>query len=238
MRSLRLVHLMLVTFAILTCGNRAYSQNSERMGITPDAEVRLTLAKADNEKSKAKAAPKKRTTKDKNGVKSKKTASSKEKAPGKAKAKPKTKEAGKSLKAQSAPAKIGKKKAGAAAAATTAAAADDDFYDDDSSASSADAGFWFMLALGILAVCGVGFMLWMEYRPTIYPSGKTYGPFDYLPAGRGGAFTTEYGADPLAQWNREQRPAERGHQQPATITREPLHSTRKSEQVPRTKESA
>lgn len=195
------------------------------------AAATVTLAKADKEKAKAKPAPKKNAAKEKTPAKiNKKAAAAKDKPKTKAKATAKGKEPAKALKAKAGTAGGGKKKAAAAAAA------EDDFYDDDTGSGSGDAGFWFMLALGILAVCGIGFMLWLEYRPTVYPSGKSYGPFDYLPAAKGGAFTTEYGADAMAQWNGKQQPAA-ATKQPATVTREPLH-TRKTEQVPRTRESA
>jgi hypothetical protein len=198
---------------------------------TRNAVPSVMLAKADKDKAKAKPAPKKKAPKDKTPAKlNKKTGAAKDKPKAKAKATAKGKEPAKTLKAKAGTAGSGKKKAAAAVAA------EDEFYDDDTSSSSADAGFWFMLALGILAVCGIGFMLWLEYRPTVYPSGKTYGPFDFLPAAKGGAFTSEYGADAMAQWNGNQQPAAQT-KQPATVTREPLH-TRKTEQVPRTRESA
>jgi hypothetical protein len=94
--------------------------------------------------------------------------------------------------------------------------------DRDSSFSILTVLFYVAIVLGICALC---FAVWLDYRPTVYPSGKVYGPLEYLQ----GPFTTEINASLQAKVAVKQtqsgyaaEPKKANQAAPITVTREPV----------------
>ncbi len=100
-----------------------------------------------------------------------------------------------------------------------------------------DSGFLFFamfVAIASLAfICTVCFAIWLDYRPTVYPSGKVYGAMEYLQ----GPFTTEIngvqkqktmpnGSLNTAQVAKPTETASKVNQPaPVTVTREPVNKS-------------
>jgi hypothetical protein len=94
----------------------------------------------------------------------------------------------------------------------------------------------FILISGLAFVGVLCFAIWLDYRPTVYPSGKVYGPLEYLPS----SFQTEISGvqkqkstpiaaaraanaiKPTETTNKANQPV------PVTVTREPVNKSVKT----------
>ena len=93
----------------------------------------------------------------------------------------------------------------------------------------------FMVVASLFFVGTICFAIWLDYRPTVYPSGKVYGPLEYLQ----GPFTTEINgiqkqkttpnaAARAARVEASVESASKVNQPaPVTVTREPVNKSAK-----------
>jgi hypothetical protein len=92
-----------------------------------------------------------------------------------------------------------------------------------------------LVVIGLMVLGAICFAIWLDYRPTVYPSGKVYGTLEYFPS----PFTTEINgmqkqkSTPNAAARAEQvaKNAETPHKvnqpAPVTVTREPVNKSQK-----------
>ena len=93
----------------------------------------------------------------------------------------------------------------------------------------------FLIVLGLMVVGAICFAIWLDYRPTVYPSGKVYGTLEYFQS----PFTTEINGTqkqkttPNAAARAEQvaktaeMPSKVNQPAPVTVTREPVNKSLK-----------
>ncbi len=98
------------------------------------------------------------------------------------------------------------------------------FEQGESSVSFSTIFFYGFILLVIAAVC---FAVWLDYRPTVYPSGKVYGPLEYLQ----GPFTTEINGTTKQKSSTREKSVDTNKANqpvPVTVTREPVNKSVKN----------
>lgn len=171
------------------------------------AQTTKTTTKTEAKKSKLKSVAKEK----KSAAPAKAKTKAEKKVSGKAETKTKAKEKNTATKKLSA--KAPKKLATA-----------DTFESEESSVSFSTIFFYGFILLAISALC---FAVWLDYRPTVYASGKVYGPLEYLQS----PFTTEINGTTKQKPSMREKPvdADKVNQPvPVTVTREPVNKSVKN----------
>lgn len=207
-----LMHLFMFVGTILITTTGTVAQTHSATASTPDSNLMQVASNSNQKATQANNNTKKKPSGKDTGL----TAKSSKESATKSKLQDK-KTPNKTLKAQTAPVKAGVK-----TKKSTSTSNKNDVT------NSEILTFFLILSIFPLASLSVFiYLVWKEFSPTVYPSGKTYGAHDYLPASKGGAFTFEYNANPMDQWDSSKNDTTKDKIQhaatPVTITREPLN---------------